>query len=123
MLNHEGDAATPQILLNPASCANTAAATGPWIDVRHKAGQLCITQQIGAVTGSIDGKIQDATDGSGTGVADITGATFTQVTSANNVQRLTIPANATRGFIRYVGTIVTGPALTAVSLLARPKSV
>ena len=31
--------------------------------------------------------------------------------------------NATRGFIRYVGTIVTGPALTAVSLLARPKSV
>lgn len=123
MLNHEGDAASPQILLNPASCANTAAATGAWIDVRHKAGQLVITQQIGAVTGTIDGKIQDATDGSGTGVADVAGATFTQVGTANNVQKITIPATATRGWIRYLGTIVTGPALVGVSLLARPKSV
>lgn len=123
MLNCEGQAAEPQILLNPASAANTAAATGAWLDVRKYEGDLVITQQIGAVTGSIDGKIQDATDGSGTGSADVTGAVFAQVTSANNVQRITIPAGAVRGWIRYVGTIVTGPALTAVSLLSRPKYV
>jgi len=75
------------------------------------------------VTGSIAGKIQDATDGSGTGVADVTGATFALVSSANSTQKLTVPAGSVRGWIKYVGTVTTGPAITAVSMLARPKIV
>jgi hypothetical protein len=123
MLNNEASAATVVALINPASAANTAAATSGWIDIRQYEGDLAITQHIGAVTGSIAGKIQDATDGSGTGVEDVPGATFTTVSSANNVQEIAVSANAVRGWIRYVGTVVTGPALTAVSLLARPKIV
>lgn len=122
MLNNEAGAATPNILLNPASCANTAAATGGWVDVRQFEGDLLVIQQIGAITGSIDGKLQDATDGSGTGAADVTGATFTQVTSANSVQKISVPAGSVRGWVRYVGTIVTGPALVAASVSSRPKS-
>jgi hypothetical protein len=123
MLNNEAQAATPTKLIDPVSAANTAAATSGWIDVRQFEGDLAIIQQIGAVTGSIAGKIQDATDGSGTGVADVAGAVFATVSSANNIQEIAVSANAVRGWIRYLGTVTTGPALTAVSMLARPKIV
>jgi hypothetical protein len=121
MLNNEGSASTPVIVLNPVSAANTAAATSGWIDVRAFEGEIEITQHIGAVTGSITGAIEDATDGSGTGAAALTGAAFTVVSSANNIQKLAINASQPRGWIRYVGTIVTGPALAAVSLRGRNK--
>lgn len=123
MLNNEAQAAQIVRMIDPASAANTAAATGGWIDVRAYEGDIAVIQMIGAVTGSIAGKIQDATDGSGTGAADVAGATFTTVSSANNAQEIAVSASAVRGWIRYVGTITTGPALTAVSFLARPKIV
>jgi len=125
MLHNEGQAAASVILINPANAANTAAATSAWVDVRQYEGDLVFLQHIGALTGSIAGKIQDATDGSGTGVADVTGGGFTSVAAAgpNDLQKITIPAGAVRGWIRYLGTVTTGPALTAVSMLARPKIV
>lgn len=123
MLNNEASAATAVILINPVSAANTTAATSAWVDVRQFEGDLAITQQIGAVTGTIAGLIQDATDGSGTGAANVTGAVFTTVSAANNIQEIAVSANRVRGWIRYVGTVATGPALTAVSMLGRPKIV
>jgi hypothetical protein len=123
MMNNEAQAASIVRLIDPVSAANTAAATSGWIDVRQYEGDLAIIQQIGAVTGSIAGKIQDATDGSGTGVADVAGATFATVSAANNAQEIAVSANAVRGWIRYLGTVTTGPALTAVSMLARSKIV
>lgn len=123
MLNNEASAVTAVAMINPVSAANTAAATSGWIDVRQFEGDIAITQHIGAVTGSIAGRIQDATDGSGTGAADVPGATFTSVSAANNVQEIPVSANAVRGWIRYIGTVTTGPALTAVSMLARSKIV
>lgn len=123
MLSNTDQARNAVIMLNPASAAATANATSAWIDVRAYEGDLVFTQQIGALTGSITGAIQDATDGSGTGAAAVTlneGA-FTAVSSANNIQRRTIRAKSTRGFVRYVGTIVTGPALVAVSVDVHPK--
>ena len=123
MLNREGSASTSVFVLNPASAANTAAATSGWIDVRNFEGEIAIIQQVGAVTGSITGALEDATDGSGTGSAALTGASFTLVNAANNIQKITIPAGRARGWIRYVGTIVTGPAIVGVSLTARNKYV
>jgi hypothetical protein len=125
MISTDSQAAAAVIVLNPVSAANTAAATSGWIDVRQYEGDLMLVQQVGAVTGSITGSIEDASDGSGTGAAAITpneGA-FSAVSSANNVQRRTVNAGATRGWVRYVGTVVTGPALVAVSLHSRPKIV
>lgn len=123
MLNNEAQAASATIVVNPVSAANTAAATSGWIDVRSIEGDLLFVQQVGAVTGSLAGKIRDADDSSGTGAADVTGATFTSVSTANNVQKLAVRSDTVRGWVQYVGTVTTGPALVSVSLLGRPKIV
>jgi hypothetical protein len=124
MLFNQGQSATPTILLNPASAANTAAATSAWVDVRGFVGDLVITHQVGAITGTLTATIEDATDGAGSGGAAIAlneGA-FAVVSVANKIERRTLNADATRGFIRYVGTIATGPALVAVGILSRPSA-
>jgi len=123
MLGNEAQAAETVALVHPQNAANTAAATSAWIDVRKYEGDLMFIQHVGARTGSIAGKIQDATDGSGTGVGDVTGATFTSVSADNDIQKIAVPAGAVRGWIRYVGTITTGPAQVGVSMSARPKYV
>ncbi|MCB2071650.1 MAG: hypothetical protein KDF67_19510 [Ottowia sp.] len=114
MLRNEAQAATPAILLSPVSAANTAAATGGWVDVRQAEGDIMVQAQVGALTGSITWTLQTASDGSGTGSTGITpneGAFAAG--AANQVQKRTLSANATLGWIRLVGTIVTGPALVA----------
>lgn len=123
MLGNEAQSCEQVKVINTVSAANTAAATSGWIDVRKYEGDLLFLQHIGAVTGSITGKIQDADDSIGTNSADVTGATATAVSSANDAQKIVVPASSVRGWVRYVGTIVTGPALTSVQLLARPKYV
>jgi hypothetical protein len=125
VLANQGQAAEAVQMLAPLSAAATANATSAWIDVRKYEGDLVIVSNIGIITGTITPTIEDATDGSGTGAAAVTpteGA-FTQVTTSNDPlqEKRTIPAGSVRGWIRYVGTIVTGPALVGVSLLSHPK--
>lgn len=123
MLGNEGQAATSKILLNPASAANTAAATSGWTDVRDAEGDLVFINQVGALTGSVAWTIEHATDSGGTGAAAITpneGA-YAAVT-ANQVQKRTVSASAVGGWVRCVGTIVTGPVLVAASVSYRPKN-
>lgn len=125
MLTGQTQGAETNILLNPVSAANTAAATSSWIDVRKYEGDLVFICQAGAVTGSITYAIQDADDGSGTNSAAVTpneGA-FTVISSANAVQKRTVNANTVRGWVRVVGTIVTGPVLVAASVTGLPKYV
>lgn len=126
MMNSQGSAATSTALLHAVDAANTAAATsgtGLWLDVRPYDGEIMVTQNVGVVTaGSITGKLQSATDANGTGAADITGATFTAVTTSNDplTQKITVNVReVVGGFLGYVGTIATGPA--AVSVVASGK--
>lgn len=121
MLNNEATACTITQLTNPTSQAATF--QGGWIDVRGFEGDLLITQQVGAITGSIAGKIQDATDSGGAGAADVAGGAFPVLSVANDARKLVIPKNSTRGFIRYVATIVTGPSIVSAAVIARPKGV
>lgn len=127
MMNNQASAATMTSLINAVSAANTAAATsgsGKWLDVRPYDGEILVVQQIGAVTGSITGKLQSASDANGTGPADITGATFTAVSSANDTQSIAVdPKKVVGGFLGYVGTIVTGPALVSVVAGGKKKIV
>lgn len=123
MLGNEGQAAQSAILLNPVSAANTAAATSAWVDVRGYEGDLVIAAQAGALTGSLTWTLEDATDGSGTGGAGITANEGAFAAgAANQLQKRTLNASAVRGWIRLVGTIVTGPVLVGAALLARPKN-
>ena len=124
MLGNEAQAATTTKLLDPVSAANTAAATSGWVDVRQSEGDVMFITHVGALTGSITWTIESATDNSGTGAAAITpneGAFAAG--AANQVQKRTVRGATTKGFVRVVGTIVTGPALVAASVSFRPGTV
>jgi hypothetical protein len=124
VLNNEAQAAIARKLLDPVSAANTAAATSAWIDVRGSVGDIMFTNQVGALTGSITWTIEHATSGAGAGAAAITPNEGAYAAgAANQIQKRTISANACQGFVRCVGTIVTGPALVAVSVASRPAIV
>lgn len=108
-------------MVNPASCADTTAATSAYIDVRGFKGDLVFTQHSGAITGTLAGKLQGADDVGGTNSADIAGATFTAVSAANKLYSITVPATY-RPFIRYVGTVGTGPVVLGVHVRGFPAS-
>lgn len=124
MLNNEGQNCNISKLLDPVSAANTAAATSAWVDIRDAQGDIVFNTQVGALTGSITWTIQHASDSGGTNATTIVpneGAFAAG--AANQVQRRTVNANACQGFVRCVGTIVTGPALVAASCVRRPHIV
>lgn len=127
MLGNQAQACELVNLLTVGSKAATANATGTGVDISKYEGDLMVTQLVGAITGTLDGKLQACSDAGGTGAEDITGAAFTQVTTSNddpNVQKITVPAGSLpsgKPFLRYIGTIVTGPSIVGVSLHAHPK--
>jgi hypothetical protein len=126
MLNSQASAATATSLLDALSAAATANATsgaGKWLDVRPYDGELLVTQQLGAVTGTIAGKLQSASDVNGTGAADISGYTF-GTNTANSTSTIAVdPKKVTGGFLGYVGTIATGPSLVSVVAAGKKKIV
>lgn len=126
MLLSQASAATSTALLDSISAASTGAATsgaGKWLDVRPYDGEILVTQALGAVTGTIAGKLQSATDVNGTGAADITGATFA-VNTANSVSNQAIDVKrVVGGFLGYVGTVGTGPSLVGVIASGKKKYV
>lgn len=121
MLNNEADAADIKLAL-AATSFSAGANNGPWIDVRGYEGDLLFCIAVGARTGTIAFKLQDATDGSGTAAGDITGATLADF-GANAAAKIVWPDGANRGYVRLVATVTTGPALIGAVLASRPKSV
>lgn len=126
MLANSAKSASAVHLLMPGAKADTAAATSGGINITAYEGDLMITQYVGVVTaGQVAGKIQVCDDASGTNPVDVTGATFTAVTTSNdnpNIQKITLDANSlAKPFIRYLGTVTTGPVDMAVTLHSRPK--
>ena len=113
--------ATVVNILSPVSAANTAAATSSGVDLLDYEGPIVITQHHGLATGTLDGKIQDSADNAT--FADVSGLTFTQETTTANVQKLVVQSKQVRRYIKYVGTIVTGPALVSVSMVGVKKIV
>jgi len=122
MLANSGQACKIVKLIDPASAANTAEATSGWVDVRESIGDLLISVSMGALTGSITWTVEDATSGAGAGAAAVTpedGAFAAGV--ANSSQRRNVNSSRVRGWIRVVGTIVTGPVLVSANVMFHPK--
>ena len=113
--------ATTVVLLAAASCANTAAATGTGVDLKDYEGAILITQNHGTSTGTLDGKIQDSADNSS--FTDVSGLTFAQSTTTADVQGLVVQSKQVRRYIKYVGTVGTGPQVVGVSMVGVKKSV
>ena len=108
--------------VDAAATANATTATG--LDITEDDGFLIVTQNVGVVdAGSITGTI--ITSAASDLSSPTTVGTFTAVTTANdpNVQSLAIECNKCQKYIGYVGTIVTGGALVAVSAVGVKKYV
>jgi len=120
------DASTVSTLLAAISAANTAAATsgsGAWMDTQPVDGKIIVIMSLGALTGSLAGKMQVADDANGTNAVDVSGATFATGV-ANTAQRLVVYADGlAKRYLGFVGTIVTGPVLIGVAAIACPKYV
>lgn len=119
MYNYAGASTVINIL---AAASQAATLNSGAIDLRDYEGPVAIMQNKGAGTGTLDGKIQDSDDGA-TGWVDVAGATFVQAGAAVDIQKLALQSKSTRRFIRYTGTIVTGPHVVAVSMLGVRKLV
>lgn len=113
--------ATVVNLLSPVSAANTAAATGSGVDLQDYEGPVVITQHAGLGTGTLTGKVQDSADNSS--FADVTGLDFTAKTTGVDIQKLVVQSKQVRRYIKYVGTVVTGPQIVGVSMVGVKKSV
>lgn len=126
MLANQGQACDIVKLVTSQSAANTTAASSSttYVDVRKYTGDLVFVINPGAITGSCTPDIQDATDTAGSGTASIAAneGAYTALV-ANTDRKYTIPADSTRGFIRIINTVVTGPVLIGVQMLAHPKYV
>lgn len=118
-------AVSSELLLIPAECANTAAATTATpIDISEYEGAIIVSQLTGVVTaGTLSGKLVTGDNSALTDAADVTGATFTQVgtTTDNAVESIVIQANACKKYLGYVGTIATGPAVVGVVMTGTKK--
>lgn len=113
---------TTVALLAAASCADTTAATGSAVDLLDYCGGAIIVQNHGTSTGTLTGKIQDSADGS-TDWQDVSGASFTQSTTTADIKAIALQTKQVRRYIRYVGTVDTGPQVVGVSLTAVKKTV
>lgn len=97
------------------SAARTATANGTGVDLQQYSGDVAVLLDSAAGTGTsptLDVKLQDSADNST--FADISGATFTQVTSAAAAQeKIVINKDAARRYVRAVATIGgTSPSFT-----------
>jgi hypothetical protein len=112
--------------LAPKLVSTNTNATGDAVDLSNAQGQINATLIVGTTAGTtptMDLKLQSNTTSATTGFTDITGATFTQVTSS--AQRQVIKADMPQGhnWVRVTGTFstqVTG-FMVAVDIVAQKK--
>lgn len=120
-------AETPLLLLAAQSAANTAAATSAWTAVAGYEGYVAVDINVGTITGTITFTFftNDAASDSGEdAIVPLAGA-LAQVTTSNDVAvyRAVFDARVIQGYLKVVGTIATGPALVAYTLIGRKKTV
>lgn len=105
---------TLQLLNLFPTAARTATANGTGIDLNDYEGDVAIILDSAAGTGTtptLDVKIQDSADNST--FADVSGATFTQLTTTAGREKIVINSNSTARYVRAVATIAgTSPSFT-----------
>ncbi len=109
----------PNVGLTPRTLtANVVGSTG---DLGAGDGRCFAVQQVGTVGGTsptLAGKIQESDDQ--TTWSDIAGATFTTVSSTDNVQVITF--DRTKRYVRYVGTVGgTSPSFPVAVVISEQK--
>ena len=99
----------------------TTTVTGATGDFVSGDGRCTAIQQVGTLSGtspSLAGKIQESSDQ--TTWTDVSGATFTAVTTNDNVQAISF--DRTKRYLRYVGTITgTSPSIPLAVVVTEQK--
>lgn len=96
--------------------------TGAGVDtigqVSASLNALLVTGTVSGTTPTLDAKVQDSADNST--FADVTGATFTQVTASNKAQMIYVPP--CRRYVRIVATIAgTTPVFNTMGMFLFPN--
>ena len=111
--------------IDPASQAAGAASTG-WVPVANYFGFLALVQTgVLGTSGTVDAKLQQALDSSGTGAKDISGKAITQIVKATgdnkqvlvNVKPEELDTVNGFGFMRVTVTVGVAASITSAQLL------
>ncbi len=123
MINPTAKAATQVQLLESKNAANTAQATGGWVDCRNAEGDIMIIQSTGAITGTLAGAFEtaDAANGANNVAVIPNGGNLASVSAANNIQKTWISGSQNLGWLKYIGTVGTGPVVVGVTASFHPK--
>lgn len=112
-------------VVSPSSQGAGASASG-WVSAAQFQKFLALIQTgVLGTAATVDAKIQQATDASGTGAKDITGAAITQIVKATgdtvqaeiNLDQQQLDTNGGFGFIQLSVTVGTAASLTSAVLL------
>ena len=102
------------VSIDPVTSATTSTSTGSGIDIRDYIGRMAImldADNNSGTTPTMDVKIQESADDST--YSDISGATFTQVTTTASFQQIALDVDSTKRYIRAVSTLAgTSPSYT-----------
>lgn len=125
MINPSAKSATQVELLPPVSAANTALGTGGWVDCRTAVGDIMVIQAIGACAGTVLGTFETspyANGASNVAVVPAGGALVAATANtANQIQKTFIDSSQNLGWLKYIGTVTTGPILLGVTAHFHPK--
>lgn len=97
----------------------TSTITGATLDMLLGDNRCFAIQSVGAIVGAtptLAGKIQEGSKSDASDMADISGATFTSVNAAQNLQSINF--DRTKRYVRYIGTVaLNGGTSIAVDAL------
>ena len=111
--------------IDPASQAAGALSTG-WVSVANHLGFLAVVQTgVLGTSATVDAKLQQALDSSGTGAKDISGKAITQIVKATgdnkqaliNIKPEELDTVNGFGFVRVTVTVGVAASITSVQLL------
>jgi hypothetical protein len=126
-LANQASAETPLLLMAAVSAANTAAATSAWTAVAGYEGIVAVDINVGVITGTLTLTFatNDAASDSGEDLIVPLGGALAQITTSNDVAvyRALFDSRVIQGYLKVIGTVVTGPALVAYTLIGRKKTV
>jgi hypothetical protein len=120
MLGNQSRACNVVTML-PAASRSAGAANGSYVDLSAYIGDAVFICDIGAVTGNVVIKVEDATSGAGAGLADVTGAVSGTITTADTAVKFVLPVDKLRQFVRVTATVTTGPVLCGVIFMGNPR--
>lgn len=126
-LANQAAAETPLLIKACVSAADTTAATSAWTAVAGYEGIIAVDVNIGIITGTLTLTFatNDAASDSGEDLIVPLGGALTAITTSNDVAvyRALFDSRVIQGYIKVIGTVVTGPALVAYTLIGRKKTV